>query len=154
MNIMSKLRDLLTVPEDDEEDAAEDIRSGAEADADAPALQQRAEPKTTGHKIVSFQTSAQIPVFVTKAEKMEDSKEIAEQLSKMHTVILSLESTNKEIGRRLLDFLAGVAYAYKGQIKQIAKDVYLIAPFNVSIMGDLLTDLQSEDEGVSQIVQK
>ena len=54
-----------------------------------------------------------------------------------------LESTNKEIARRLLDFLSGVAYAQEGKIKKVAISTYIITPYNVDILGDLIDELEN-----------
>ena len=58
-------------------------------------------------------------------------------------VVLNLESTNKEVSRRLIDFLSGVAYANNGQIKRVATSTFIITPYNVDIMGDLLDELEN-----------
>ena len=57
--------------------------------------------------------------------------------------MLNLESTNKEIARRLLDFLSGVAYANEGKIKKVAISTYIITPYNVDILGDLIDELEN-----------
>ena len=44
---------------------------------------------------------------------------------------------------RLLDFLSGVAYANNGQIKRVANSTFIITPYNVDIMGDLLDELEN-----------
>ena len=53
------------------------------------------------------------------------------------------ESTNRDIARRLLDFLSGVAYANNGQIKRVANSTYIITPYNVDVMGDLIDELEN-----------
>ena len=62
---------------------------------------------------------------------------------KVVLVVLNLESTNKEVSRRLVDFLSGVAYANNGQIKRVANSTFIITPYNVDIMGDLLDELEN-----------
>ena len=42
-----------------------------------------------------------------------------------------------------MDFLSGVAYANEGKIKKVANSTYIITPYNVDIMGDLLDELES-----------
>ena len=59
------------------------------------------------------------------------------------TVVLNLEQTNKDIARRLIDFLSGVAYAQEGKIKKVAVNTYIITPYNVDLMGDLIDELES-----------
>ena len=43
-------------------------------------------------------------------------------------MVINLESTNKDIARRLIDFLSGVAYAGEGKIKKVAANTYIITP--------------------------
>ena len=47
------------------------------------------------------------------------------------------------LSRRLVDFLSGVAYANNGQIKRVANSTFIITPYNVDIMGDLLDELEN-----------
>ena len=54
-----------------------------------------------------------------------------------------LYATGKEISRRLIDFLSGVAYANNGQIKRVATSTFIITPYNVDIMGDLIGELEN-----------
>jgi cell division inhibitor SepF len=56
---------------------------------------------------------------------------------------MNLETTNKDIARRLVDFLSGVAYALDGKIKKVAINTYIITPYNVDIMGDLIDELEN-----------
>ena len=53
------------------------------------------------------------------------------------------ESTNKEVSRRLVDFLSGVAYANEGKIKKVAISTYIITPYNVDILGYLIDELEN-----------
>ena len=73
----------------------------------------------------------------------EEASTIADHLNNKRTVVLNLESTNKEVSRRLVDFLSGVAYANNGQIKRVANSTFIITPYNVDIMGDLLDELEN-----------
>ena len=59
------------------------------------------------------------------------------------TVVLNLEKTQKDVARRLLDFLSGVAYAQEGKIKKVALQTYIVTPYNVDIMGDLIDELEN-----------
>jgi len=80
---------------------------------------------------------------LVKPERFDDASAVADHLNAKRTVVLNLESTNKDISRRLVDFLSGVAYANKGQIKRVANSTFIITPYNVDIMGDLLDELES-----------
>ena len=82
-------------------------------------------------------------VNIRAATQLEDASSIADHLREKRTVVLNLESTNKEIARRLLDFLAGVSYAQEGKIKKVAVSTYIITPYNVDILGDLIDELEN-----------
>ena len=88
-------------------------------------------------------TSKKNKVVLVKPERFEDASTIADHLNNKRTVVLNLESTNKEVSRRLVDFLSGVAYANNGQIKRVANSTFIITPYNVDIMGDLLDELEN-----------
>ena len=82
---------------------------------------------------------------VAGGEEEDESEEGAapKRNGKVVTIVLNLESTNKEVSRRLVDFLSGVAYANNGQIKRVANSTFIITPYNVDIMGDLLDELEN-----------
>lgn len=94
-------------------------------------------------KVVNINTTAQLQVILVKPERYEEAAAIADHLNSKRTVVLNLESTNRDIARRLLDFLSGVAYANNGQIKRVANSTYIITPYNVDVMGDLIDELES-----------
>lgn len=96
-----------------------------------------------GNKVVNIRAATQLQVVLVKPERFEDASSIADHLREKRTVVLNLESTNKEIARRLLDFLAGVSYANEGKIKRVAISTYIITPYNVDILGDLIDELEN-----------
>lgn len=95
------------------------------------------------NKVVNIRAATQLQVVLVKPERFENASEIADHLREKRTVVLNLESTNKEIARRLLDFLSGVAYANEGKIKKVAISTYIITPYNVDILGDLIDELEN-----------
>ena len=95
------------------------------------------------NKVVNIHTTTQLQVVLVKPDRFENAAEIADHLREKRTVVLNLESTNKEIARRLLDFLSGVAYANEGKIKKVAISTYIITPYNVDILGDLIDELEN-----------
>ena len=94
-------------------------------------------------KVVNINATTQLKVVLVKPERFEDASTIADHLNNKRTVVLNLESASKEVSRRLIDFLSGVAYANNGQIKRVATSTFIITPYNVDIMGDLLDELEN-----------
>ena len=80
-----------------------------------------------------------IELKVVKPESYKNASQIADHLLNGRTVVLNLESTNKETARRLIDFLTGAAYAIGGDIKKVSNNTYVITPGdNVAVSGDKL----------------
>ena len=101
------------------------------------------EDERRSNKVVNIRAATQLQVVLVKPDKFDDASAIADHLREKRTVVLNLESTNKEIARRLLDFLSGVAYANEGKIKKVAISTYIITPYNVDILGDLIDELEN-----------
>ena len=95
------------------------------------------------NKVVNIHATTQLKVVLVKPERFENASEIADHLKDKRTVVLNLESTNKDVARRLIDFLSGVAYAGEGKIKKVAANTYIITPYHVDIMGDLIDELEN-----------
>lgn len=95
------------------------------------------------NKVVNINGSAQLQVILVKPDSFNDARNIADHLKSKKTVVLNLESTNKDVSRRLVDFLSGVAYANNGDIQRVATSTFIITPYNVDIMGDLIDGIGS-----------
>ena len=95
------------------------------------------------NKVVNIHTTTQLQVVLVKPDRFDNVSDIAEHLRSKHAVVLNLEATNKDVARRLVDFLSGCAYALDGKIKKIAISTYIITPYNVDIVGDLIDELEN-----------
>ena len=99
--------------------------------------------RSTDSKVVNISAQTQMQVVLVKPDRFDNVSEIAEHLRSKHAVVLNLEATNKDVARRLVDFLSGCAYALDGKIKKIAISTYIITPYNVDIVGDLIDELEN-----------
>ena len=138
---MGKIKKMLAIPEDDYEEYEDEFDLINKADGDAPVVDNTSEAKK--NKVVNIHATTQIQVVLVKPERFDDASSIADHLNARRTVVLNLENTNKDVSRRLIDFLSGVAYANNGQIKKVANNTFIIVPYNVNVMGDLLDELES-----------
>ena len=101
-----------------------------------------------GNRVVNINAKAQLQVVLFKPISFgEDTRAIADELLKRHTVVLNLEKTEKDVSRRIVDFLSGVAYANNGKIKRIATNTFIITPYNVDLTGDDVLD-ELENNGL------
>ena len=146
MGILEDLKKWAHPYEDEEEDFEDDfpdLRDRGEANAFADRNNSRAREDDRRNKVVNIHATTQLKVVLVKPERFENASEIADHLKEKRTVVINLESTNKDIARRLIDFLSGVAYAGEGKIKKVAANTYIITPYHVDIMGDLIDELES-----------
>ncbi len=74
-----------------------------------------------------------IEMKVVKPDRYEAVADIADLLLQGNTVLLNLEDTNKEATRRIIDFMTGVAYAIRGDLRRIANNTYVVTPNNVRV---------------------
>ena len=98
---------------------------------------------TRSNKVVNIHTTTQLQVVLVKPDRFENAAEIADHLREKRTVVLNLEQTSKDVSRRILDFLSGAAYAQEGKVKKVALSTYIITPYNVDILGDLIDELEN-----------
>ena len=101
------------------------------------------ENERRSNKVVNIHTTTQLQVVLVKPERFDNVSEIADHLRDKHSVLLNLENTDRNIARRLVDFLSGCAYAVDGKIKKVAASAYLLTPYNVEIVGDLVEELEN-----------
>ncbi len=133
----------IVVPRTDRQERAErQERRSPFDDDEVPVFEERAAAKKD-NKVVNIHTTTAVQVVLSKPDRFEQAAEIADHLREKRTVVMNLETTNKDVARRLVDFLSGVAYANDGKIKKVAINTYIITPFNVDIMGDLIDELEN-----------
>lgn len=145
MALRDTLRNLIGIPENDyDSEYDDDIQAGnveREEEEQMPSPSLSSDRKH--NKVVNIHATTQLAVVLVKPERYEDAASIADHLNAKKTVVLNLEQTSKDVSRRLIDFLCGVAYANNGQMKRVANNTYIITPYNVDIMGDLLDELEN-----------
>ena len=139
MGVFGKIKNVFGVDDDDFEDEFEYEYEEEEVVAEntvKPDFSQMKKEKSAPISAVAASVPAsQLQVVLVKPEKFDDASGIADSLNAKKTVVLNLEATSKEVSRRLVDFLSGVAYANNGQIKKIANSTFIITPYNVDVSG-------------------
>ena len=95
-------------------------------------------------KVVNINTTTQLKVVVVTPESFDEAKDIAEHLKQKKPGVINLEGVEKDIARRIVDFLRGAGYSLDGNIQKISPGIFLIAPYNVGIMGDFKDELRNK----------
>lgn len=130
---------------EDEDEPEERNQTPPPREREEPRRREYQEPprRNNGGKVVNIHATTQLQVVLVKPDRYENASEIADHLRDKRTVVLNLEKTQKDVSRRLLDFLSGVAYAQEVKIKKVALQTYIVTPYNVDIMGDLIDELEN-----------
>lgn len=144
MSIFDKAKDFFLPPEEEDFETEEIQESAPVNKRERFTDYEEPTPAENRSKVVKVTATAQLQVVLVKPESFGDSKAIADHLLDKKTVVLNLETASAENKRRIIDFLAGVAYANNGSLKPVANLTYIITPYNVGFIGeDLVGELES-----------
>lgn len=131
----------------EEEDVEEEVLEEAEEKAETKKIFRQEETRKTEsprvvsgrNKTVNF-SQPQMQVVLVKPERYEDVTSIADHLNDKKSVVLNLEAADREVSRRIVDFLSGATYANHGNMRKVSKCTFLIVPNGVDMMGELMLD--------------
>lgn len=96
------------------------------------------------NNVLNIRANTQVKVVVASPRQYEEVESIANHLCEKRTVVINLENTADDVSRRVLDFLSGVAYANDGRVRRVADKAYMVTPFNVDILGDIIDELENK----------
>ncbi|MBR6646921.1 MAG: cell division protein SepF [Clostridia bacterium] len=136
MSAMDKMLKWIGIS-DEEEIEEEEFLSAQPAQEEEPVV-----PAGKRGKVVNIHATTQMKVVVVQLQSFEDAKDIADHLKSKKPIVINLENLEKEVSRRVVDFLSGAVYGVDGNIQKITNGIFLIAPYNVGIMGDFNDELR------------
>ncbi len=130
--------------ETEEEEELEDLHedSGEEI-SQTPQYLQTFTKKSQQNKVVNIHSNSQFKVVIMQPETFDDARDVCDHLKNKKPVIVNLESLTKETAQRVVDFLSGAVYAVDGDIQKVSTGIFMIAPNNVEVMGDVKDELKS-----------
>jgi len=134
--IMNKVWDFLgmDVAEEEEEETLDNNEYTYEADEE-----EQEEKRLFGRKskVVNMPQTQQIRMVISQPTTFEQSEEICNYLKERKSVIINLEYVNKDIARRIVDFISGGVHALDGHIQKISNSIFLVAPTNYEISNEM-----------------
>ncbi|MBR5157881.1 MAG: cell division protein SepF [Clostridia bacterium] len=136
MGAMNKMLKWIGISDDEFEEEEEFLTDGFQEN-DEPII-----PAGKRGKVVNIHATTQMKVVVIQLQSFEDAKDIADHLKSKKPVVINLENLEKDVSRRVVDFLSGAVYGVDGNIQKVANGIFLIAPYNVGIMGDFKDELK------------
>lgn len=100
-------------------------------------------------KVVSMPQPQQIKMVITQPTSFEQSEEICNYLKEKKSIIVNLEYVNKDVARRIVDFISGGVFALDGHIQKVSNSIFLIAPYNYEITNEMAREEISNKLSVS-----
>lgn len=92
---------------------------------------------TKKSKIVNMPQVQSVKMVITQPTSFDQSEEICNYLKEKKSIIVNLEYVNKDVARRIIDFLSGAVHALDGHIQKVSNSIFLLAPVNYDIESDL-----------------
>ena len=136
-NLVNKFWNFFGVePEEDEEEIENEEYEQEEEEEEEPEQEER---RLFGrkNKVVNMPQVNQIKMVISQPTTFEQSEEICQYLKERKSCIVNLEYVNKEVARRIVDFISGGVYALNGHIQKISNSIFLIAPANYDIANEM-----------------
>lgn len=136
--VMSKIWDFLGM--DNAEEAEELDEKVYDYEYEEDEEEQDQEPRTIfgrKQKVVNMPQVQQIKMVISQPTTFEQSEEICNYLKDRKSVIVNLEYVNKDVARRIVDFISGAVHALDGHIQKISNSIFLIAPINYEIANEM-----------------
>ena len=105
------------------------------------------------NKVVQMQQAQSQPnaikMVISQPTTFEQSDEICSFLKERKSVIVNLEYVNKEVARRIVDFISGGVYALDGYIQKVSNSIFLVAPSNYEITNEMAREEMKNKLSVS-----
>ena len=93
--------------------------------------------------------SQAIKMVISQPTTFEQSEEICSFLKQKRSVIVNLEYVNKDVARRIVDFISGGVYALDGYIQKVSNSIFLVAPSNYEITNEMAREEMKSKLSVS-----
>lgn len=100
--------------------------------------------KTKKGKVVNIHSNPYVKVMVYQPLSYDDTQTIVDNLKSRKPIIVNLEALDAELAQRVLDFMSGAVYALEGSIHKVSRGIFVLAPSNVDISGDIPDDLKGK----------
>ena len=125
-----------------EEDEIMDEEDGFYEEELEPTGGNESPPREDPSKITPLPTSTsavKMKMLVFQPSSYEEAECIIDNLKARKPVIMNLDELELELGQRILDFVGGAVYSLNGDIKKVARSIFVVAPSNVDVAQNIDT---------------
>lgn len=100
--------------------------------------------KRMNNKVLNIHTSGNMKLVVHEPLNYEDAPKIVDDLKMRKTVVVNLEQLEQVTKRQIFDFINGGLYSLEGSIQKVTTDIFVLAPSNVEIDGNIKDELKNK----------
>jgi cell division inhibitor SepF len=129
--------------EEEEFEYEEDEIMDEEVDFYEDELEEQEEPRASKRRQAKItplpNSSAKMKMLVFQPSSYEEAECIIDNLKSRKPVIMNLDELELELGQRILDFVGGAVYSLNGDIKKVARSIFVVAPSNVDVAQNVET---------------
>ena len=150
MGLLKNLKELVGIEEIDEvteEEVSKELKElksqgntfeqqKPEGEREQKGFMQRGDIKTS-LKTQGIGTTNPFRLVFIEPRGFEDCPKLVDNLKARKPVIINLENLEQDIARKIFDFLSGATYALNGNVQKVANDIFVFAPENVDIAGNM-----------------
>ncbi len=138
MSLLQKVMSKLNIFDSSE---ANEIEEQEEREQEVKSVQ--AAPSVGKSNVVEFASAVsqkQTKVTIVEPFSFDDAQHIADHLKNRKSVVINFTNTEKEVAKRLVDFISGTTYALNGSIQEVGNQIFFCAPNNVEVSIEAIQD--------------
>ena len=94
-----------------------------------------------GNNVISIHQNKPVKIVYISPENYEQVQNIADHLRNFRPVVVNMEAIEKDLAKRILDFLSGTTYAISGSMHKINPSIVMVMPQGFSIVN--LTEVKT-----------
>lgn len=111
-----------------------------------------ARPASGSSKLVDFNSGRQqsesyrgrSEVYVIKPQEINEAQTVTDFLRRGKTIVINMEGVELAPAQRIIDFIGGACYALEGTLQAISANIFIAAPNNIEVTGDLREEILNE----------
>lgn len=97
----------------------------------------------TNSKVVSMNSRGS-KVYVIRPKEFNEAQDITDFLNEGKTIVINMEGIDLTLAQRIIDFVGGACYALDGSLQAISNNIFIAAPHDIEVTGDLREEILNE----------
>lgn len=83
-------------------------------------------------------------VYVIKPQEFDDAQTVSDLLKNGKTIVINMEGVEIDPAQRIIDFIGGACYGLGGDLRAISASIFIAAPNNIEVSGDLRDEILND----------